>query len=113
MDIERIAAIRARLAAAAPGPWREEDPALLFSHRFGGRYIVGGVEDYHPTDVALIANAPADLADLCDEVERLKAEREELRAAIYRHMHATPYPGTAADTLLWAHLTNPAAALKC
>lgn len=59
-----IKAIRARLAAATPGPWRLQ-----------GEYVcaddgeVDVAETFNLRDRALIAQAPTDLADLCDEVE--------------------------------------------
>jgi hypothetical protein len=78
-------AIKARLAAATPGPWRvsrqniDERPGtsevcdlvndcwVIVEHNDLGRY-----ED----DADLIAHAPADIAALLAEVERLRGHRE-------------------------------------
>ena len=79
-------AIKARLAAATPGPWEEE--------REGGGYPTGVVYgpdctvtscDSEPgtihqcTNAIFIANAPSDIAALVAEVERLKAELKQAR----------------------------------
>ena len=84
-------AIKARLAAATPGPWRvsrqniDERPGtsevcdlvndcwVIVEHNDLGRY-----ED----DADLIAHAPADIAGLVAEVERLRGEIERLRADV-------------------------------
>lgn len=67
-----IPAIRARVAAATPGPWT-----------FDGYYIEGPNGEYicevihaggGDPDTDLIANAPSDLTNLCDEVDGLRAE---------------------------------------
>ena len=84
MSDDRIAEIRARLDAATPGPWRTldwADPPMfvvaqprdsdhwprLASCGFGG-------------DADLIANAPADIAWLLDEVDALRERVAILRA---------------------------------
>lgn len=78
--------IRDALAAATPGPWRRGDtvPGAVFS-TVGGRrrHIVAAGPSSIGTieDVVLIANAPAWLAELVDEVERLRAEVCRLRGA--------------------------------
>lgn len=94
---DRIDAIRARLAAATPGPW--EADASCSCHdcwgddtgRLPGRpaecpnaQIMGidgvvtevgyGSISVTAADAYLIANAPADLAYLLDEVQRLRAQ---------------------------------------
>ncbi len=64
---DRIAEIRARLAAATPGPWvmytRRESGHRTWSMSFVVHPSVGHVADdiERPADAALIAAAPADL----------------------------------------------------
>ena len=83
MTKEQLDAIRARLDAATPGPWRLESP-------FPAIYIAAGERDYiaelmgpwddarweqrWKVDAELIAHAPTDLRALLDEVEALQAE---------------------------------------
>ncbi len=62
-----LAPIKARLAAATPGPWSVAE--------IGGFQTTGLKEDDE-----LIVNAPADLAALVAEVERLRAKVAELEA---------------------------------
>lgn len=69
-----LTAIKARLAAATPGPWRKGDgrsgrsPATIYASSSVVVYLVD-----NPRDRILIANAPTDLAALVAEVERLRA----------------------------------------
>ena len=70
-----LAAIRARLAAATPGPW------LRYGDGTYEVYVDADQDDLpsvthgsdRPEDADLIAHAPTDLAALCDEVEWLRA----------------------------------------
>lgn len=105
-----LAAIRARIDAATPGPW--------LTHEMGGKVWVGNqadgrkhglwdivyATDYltdctqeaagrYRADADLIANAPADLAALLAEVERLTAERDQLMRDTF-----TAYETSGADT---------------
>ena len=87
---DRVAAIRARLAAATPGPWkwfgRGHNRAWALGHRSGrGSAVLDGdlngdgdacVGFNRRADATLIANAPADLAWLLEENARLTAELE-------------------------------------
>ena len=72
-----IPAILARLAAATPGPWRWNNEAGWLEG--GGDFAWCLLDCSHPDDrpspgdALLIAHAPADLAALCGEVERLSA----------------------------------------
>ena len=90
----RLAAIRERLNAATPGPWEFDSycrvlapPAHLDDAEHYGN-IVAWVPAWHgdtackPHDdnAELIANAPADLAWLLAEVERLTRQRDAARA---------------------------------
>lgn len=67
-------AIKARLAAATPGPWRRGDnrdgrgSATIYARRV---VVVRYVDNAR--DAILIANAPTDIAALIAEVERLRA----------------------------------------
>ncbi len=80
--MSKLSEIKARLAAATPGPWSIEEHGTgetLFS------YVAG--ENFHPLNLisfddpdakwpknkALIANAPADMAWLVAELERAQA----------------------------------------
>ena len=71
-----IPAIRARLAAATPGPWRWNNEAGWLEG--GGDFAWCLLDCSHPDDrpspgdALLIAHAPADLEALCGEVERLE-----------------------------------------
>lgn len=74
LDLEPI---KARLAVATPGPWHvePEDTACgSFVARMPGIYIEPEHQHLAPAgnDAALIANAPADIAALVAEVERLR-----------------------------------------
>ena len=74
IDLE---AIRARIAAATPGPWRSArnvKHAVMVGPEDAPRHICafGPLSIGTADDTALIAHAPADLASLCDEVERLR-----------------------------------------
>ena len=75
--------IRARLAAATPGPW-ERMPAEVSDTRPADCYDVWGGDDWlcasvHHTNADLIAHAPADLAALVAEVERLRETVQRVR----------------------------------
>lgn len=69
LDLEPI---KARLAAAAPGPWYVTSEDGIGDER-GAAIAVGpyGVGIDEP-DAALIAHAPTDIAALIAEVERLR-----------------------------------------
>ena len=92
-------AIKTRLDAATPGPWKEsKSNGAVVSNRPTCRYkskeeadvdrkYYGGYpicESAISFDRELIAHAPTDKADLLAEVERLEQERDELRAHIDR-----------------------------
>ena len=83
---EHLEEIRARLAAATPGPWdywfevetrvgpSRENPIALVKQMRHAR-CPGGVRGTGvDADAALIAAAPTDLRDLLAEVQRLQAE---------------------------------------
>lgn len=65
---DRLQEIRARLDAATPGPWEKTSPNVVVA----AGDVVAGVPLTNNAD--LIAHAPADLAWLLDEVERLRGE---------------------------------------
>lgn len=75
MDDARLQEIRARVAAATPGPWHwdeDNDPWLWGGP---GVFVLSSEDEIsvpNPNDYALIAHAPQDLADLLAEVERLQ-----------------------------------------
>jgi len=86
----RIAEIRARLEAATPGPWewtgnaldQSENPyqEVISTEVSCGAYCLGGMwaPGIDEDDKALIANAPADLADLLAALDAAQAERDTL-----------------------------------
>lgn len=71
-------AIKARLANATPGPWKvgySTDPECPGTSINGTYDCVIEPSGYLATDDAIfIANAPTDVADLLEEVERLEGE---------------------------------------
>jgi len=78
MTKERLAEIRARLAAATPGPWHV-GPIV----KGGGiLFVMDSVGKKVARDSQFVANASADIAVLLTEVERLQAEREGLSHAL-------------------------------
>jgi len=88
-----LAAIRARLAAATPGPWRLQTCACgavcddAAAVKAGGVLVVECADD---PDADLIAHAPTDLAALLDEVERLRAGLAAVEALIAHSDGVTP-----------------------
>lgn len=71
-------AIKARLAAATPGPWSHDEPYLRAIRNRSGTEVASAHISYGGTgrgawfpDADLIAHAPEDLATLVAEVERL------------------------------------------
>jgi hypothetical protein len=82
---EREAAIRARLAAATPGPWvsvgvfvgTSERDSQTVAYADDHRNRKGRDRDTKKADASLIANAPADLADALDEIVRLRARLDD------------------------------------
>lgn len=85
--MDRLDEIRARLAAATPGPWKNtgtgvnQDAEWWYSvEDAGGEWVYdrAGVYACREQDADFIAHAPTDMAYLLDEVARLLAE---LRAA--------------------------------
>lgn len=93
MNADQLAAIRRRLDAATPGPWRgvgdqvrataadaliEDD--ILVAYYTGHDHRLGLKTTGVAADVDLIANAPADLDALLVDAERLNAVREFHRA---------------------------------
>ena len=73
---DRLQEIRARLDAATPGPWNFGRIAGDWGsvHTHGRTNVVINSEDDggYAADQDLIAHAPADIAWLLDEVERLR-----------------------------------------
>ena len=73
---DRLQEIRARLDAATPGPWRDDHQSWCIwapdheADEPDARCLVAEVGCGPDTD--LIAHAPADIAWLLDEVERLR-----------------------------------------
>ena len=112
-DID-LAAIRARIAAAPPGPWVGDrlDGSVKYEVLDADGYTIirgcngnhdpsyGVVSEHPDRDGAeeLILGAPADLSALCDEVERLRLAHGELRAAVREFLRVD----TALDNERWS-----------
>ena len=72
---DRLQEIRARLDAATPGPWeRWNDGMRIWSRARPDAQFGVDVADVYASHATadLIAHAPADIAWLLDEVERLR-----------------------------------------
>ena len=126
MSVDRAGQIRARLNAATAGPWRWAYPGSDSPELVG----VGGDENYsyekdvlraehdggcacrqacklevlidNDADAELIANAPADLAWLLDERDRLLAEVDSLTMLVRRDREgicAEPPPTLAGSVM--------------
>ena len=89
MTPDQLSAIRARLDAATPGPWEAgtaaccpdmgwvDGPKSAVCPQFTATKVTHSLD---ANDAELIAHAPTDLGALLDEVERLRAERDDLLA---------------------------------
>lgn len=81
MTPDQLAEIKARLDAATPGPWEEDELGLTGSGPPGPDNVVmwwnvpHGMSD---ANVALITNAPTDLATLLAYVEQLEGLLRDL-----------------------------------
>ena len=75
-DLETI---KARLAAATPGPWYVDESLRGVEAQTHG-YPVEIVAWTGRADAVLIAHAPGDIAALVAEVEALRAQVQELQA---------------------------------
>lgn len=83
MTEERKSEIRARLAAAQPGPWEGDGCDVLFQKPEAGGSLLA--ECFCDTaTLEMVAHAPTDLADLLKEADlwKLQEERERECAAI-------------------------------
>lgn len=73
MSMERIHQIKARLAAATPGPWEWYCPRLYYKIMSGDNYVMEATEGVRSgNDAEFIANAPTDIEFLLAEVDRLQ-----------------------------------------
>lgn len=84
-----VSALRALLAAATPGPWTEDDGSLYgpndgavahIARHASMHTVMATGEDWSHADAALIAAAVNALPALLDELEALRAERDELQS---------------------------------
>lgn len=91
-------AIRERLAAATPGPWRAEysgatGPVVMDAESVDARDHVARCPHYRGhADAGFIAHTPTDVAALLAEVERLRAERSGMTAR-YAPAYRSPITG--------------------
>ncbi|HYF55410.1 MAG TPA: hypothetical protein VEA41_14225 [Salinarimonas sp.] len=82
-----VAEVRGRLAAALMGPWfmeRDRNAFVIGRETYPGRVgdfvcLTADLSPESEADATLIAHAPADLADLCDAVERAEDDVARLR----------------------------------
>jgi hypothetical protein len=84
---DRVAEIRARLAAATPGPWNADAQPIRVSSGAAIAVAITMPNVRQPLaagDASLIAAAPADLEWACGEIERLTRERDAERAQVDR-----------------------------
>ena len=106
-----LAVIEAALAAATPGPWQEGARSSVIAPHREGRHdrLVALLPAFTPEDAinrALIANAPAWLAELVERVKAAEAEVERLREAVqdfadYGTRHDTTPTISAEPDVLW------------
>jgi hypothetical protein len=80
MTDEELQAIEARLNAATPGEWKNDDPRRIRHAEpniwAGEKEIADVFDNYGYNDSDFIAAAPADIRALLAEVRRLRAGRE-------------------------------------
>lgn len=107
---------RRLVAAATPGPWAVEGPDDdLWVMNAGRSYSVAmlgsrAVADEVDANAALIAAAPTLIADLADEVDRLRAERDRLHEEAVGIMRARADHHPFVDSTVWALIEGVAAA---
>lgn len=90
MTPEQLSEIEARLKAASPGPWRQEE-VLEYPNRWGihsQNDIITGITRWSPTqtsaigpekwDADFIIHAPSDIAALLGYVRKLEERIEQL-----------------------------------
>jgi hypothetical protein len=78
----RKQAVRARIEAATPGPWKTGGDGLVWADRLGDP-VSASTE---PEDAEFIANAITDVPDLLAEVERLRELAARFRMVLI-HQH--------------------------
>lgn len=88
MTTDRLSGIKERLAKATPGPWKicsdgridvhvsieEEENTCTTIAEFDDDGYSGKLFLANRNDIDLVAHAPQDIADLLEEVERLREE---------------------------------------
>lgn len=84
MTTQEIEAIRRRLEAATPGPWRyativtQDERYATGPQHEGGVGAPSEIKNKAHADALLIAHAPTDLRALLDEVERLRGIQPDM-----------------------------------
>lgn len=87
MDENRLSAIKARVSAAAQGPWTTAlENGVPFVRDANGRDVAfmfyeEGANEFADADMHFIAHAREDVEDLAAEVERLTAELAAIRVS--------------------------------
>ena len=82
MSDDRIAEIRARLDAATSGPWVEDNGDVMTTGNTHHGPIMVALDCDNEGDAPFIANAPADIAWLLDEVDAARERIALLRAEV-------------------------------
>jgi hypothetical protein len=85
LNDERLEEIRAQTKSATPGPWS------VLADIAGGKVFAWMIREpqartLYPTDAVFIADARLAIPELLDEVDRLRAENDHLRAQLARVM---------------------------
>jgi hypothetical protein len=89
---EEVAAIRARCAAATPGPWRSYIEGR--DHTSGSSFIMAGEGEVRGEDIELSGATPADqdfIAHARQDIPRLLAEIQRLQN-LAQQASSTPAP---------------------
>lgn len=101
MNAEQLAAIKARWAAATPGPWTHTSGATKEYVESEDGDLSFSLQHFHPSDghewpcadtASAIAHAPADIAALVTEVEQLQTAGVD---ALLDRLDAAAWPEVA------------------
>lgn len=84
MDAERIAAIRARIAAATPGPWTARDSTLLSAKDPDDADYILSCCNIDDRTLEFIAAARSDVPDLLAALDAARGDVARLREALER-----------------------------
>jgi hypothetical protein len=94
--------IKARLAAATPGPWAAhhiDDDESIVAAAGRVKFVCGLGDRLEKEDAELIAHAPTDLSAMVKEVIRLRVENEDLGRWLACEMTGNLTSNTETDPL--------------